>query len=228
MQNSHITGYIAIASFFIFTGIGACAQVYKLIQRTRALKRGELELDQVCEGLHPVREMWSFSAFLFFALSGLTRTYLDYFLLLSRFPVIILSTVILWFLKHHKLKGADKFFYIALLGNAALISLTVLAISGYSFSQSILPRLIDGTLGVVSLLLFYGKMLQATTMYRNRRSQAVSWLRESGLVVKDLTGLWYSITVGSELFWVSVTHILSALSSFSICLVKFVVERARK
>ena len=82
-------GYVAITCFLVFTGVGACAQVYKLIQRTAAWRRGDLPRTHVCDGLHPVREMWSFSAFLLFALSGLTRTYLDYFLLFSRLPVVI-------------------------------------------------------------------------------------------------------------------------------------------
>lgn len=222
-----IAGYIAVICFLLFTGIGACAQVYKLGQRTRAWRRAALERDRICDGLHPVREMWSFSAFLLFALSGLTRSYVDYFLLLSRLPVVILSTVIIWFLYYHGKKGAGKFFILAVVGDIALIALIVSAFFGYRPASTGIPLIVDGGLSVVGVLLFYGKQLQAVTMYRVQRSQAVSWLRESGLVIKDITGLWYALGVGSELFWVSITHMLSAVSSITICAVKFVVERNR-
>ena len=218
-------GYVATICFLLFTGVGACAQIYKLSRRTILWKGGALDRESICEGLHPVREMWSFSAFLLFALSGLTRSYIDYFLVLSRLPVVLLSTGILWFLATYGGQGSRRYFLASLTGVAILLTMIMFVMFGYRFHDSPVSWIVDTTLSVVSLLLFYGKQLQAWTMYREKRSHAVSWLRELGLVIKDGTGLWYSLSVGSELRWVSVTHVLSALSSSTICIVKFVVER---
>ena len=226
MQNEHeITGYIAAACFLTFTGVGALAQVHKLHTRTRAWRQGALERERITEGLHPVREMWSFSAFFLFALSGLTRSYLDYFLLLSRLPVIGFSTIILWFLFRHAREEAFKYFILAVIADGILIVMLFMALSGFRFDGTYVPRVVDAALSIVAILLFYGKQLQAFSMYRQRRSRAVSWLREGGLVIKDLTGLAYSLNIGSELLWVTVTHSLSAVSSTTICLAKFLVER---
>ena len=224
----HQVGYIAASCFIIFTVVGAVAQVLKLAKRTRAWRQKELDQDRVCDGLHPVREMWSYSAFLLFALSGLTRSYIDYFLLLSRFPVVMLSTVILWFLQFHGQRGAKRFFRLAILGDGILILLILLVTFRYRFHGTLVPWVVDGALIAVSILLFYGKQLQAFTMYRERRSKAVSWTREIGLVLKDFTGFWYSALVGRELVWVSVTHVLSAISSITICSVKYYSERKHK
>lgn len=218
-------GYLAAVSFILFTGLGACLQVLKLFRRTQAWKSGELERAHICDGLHPVREMWSYSAFLLFALSGITRSYIDLFLLLSRLPVVLLSTVILWFLQAHGIKGARKFFLLSMLGDIALGCAIAFTIFGTRLHASIASTLVDGALSIVSFLLFYGKQLQAVTMYRQRKSAAVSWARELGLVIKDATGFWYSFSVGPELMWVSVTHVLSGISSASICLSKYLVER---
>lgn len=223
-QISH-SGLIAVVCFLLFTGVGACAQILKLIRRTRTWSSGVLDRGQICDGLHPVREMWSFSAFLLFALSGLTRSYIDYFLLLSRLPVVLLSSAILWFLQYHGVKGAKKFFLFALCGDVLLLGMSAAAISGQRYDTTFVPLAVDAALSVIGVLLFYGKQLQALAMYRNRRTQAVSWIRESGLLIKDLTGFWYSSSVGRELLWVSVTHCLSFVSSFTICAAKYYVER---
>lgn len=219
-----VSGYIAVSSFLLFTGVGGAAQVVKLAQRTRAWRAGLLERSSVCAGLHPVREIWSFAAFSLFALSGLTRSYLDYFLLGSRLPVILLSTAILWFLSFHGAKGAKAFLRIAVAVDLLIAGMITAAASGYSYAHTLIPLVVDIALGGVSLLLLYGKISQALSMYRERRSHAVSWMRETGLVVKDITGLYYSATVGSELFWVSATHIMSGFSSAMICLAKYRVE----
>lgn len=186
---------------------------------------GGLPRDQICDGLHPVREMWSFSAFLLFAFSGLTRSYIDYFLLLSRFPVVLMSTVILWFLQYHGTRGAKKFFAAAVAGDILFFCLIAAVLAGARFDATVVPVIIDAALSVIGVLLFYGKQLQALKMYRERRTAAVSWMRELGLVVKDATGFWYSSGVGRELLWVSVTHVLSFVSSSTICAVKYYVER---
>jgi hypothetical protein len=94
-----------------------------------------------------------------------------------------------------------------------------------SFADTVLPMLIDKVLAVVSLFLFFSKGAQARQMFLSKRTAAVSWFREIGLVAKDLSGLWYAYSVGSELFWVGFTHVLSALSSGLICCSKLVVER---
>lgn len=218
-------GFIAAATFLLLTGTGAAAQVYKLARRTADFQAGNLPRDRIYEGLLPVREMWSLAAFLLFALSGLTRTYLDVFLVVSRTPVIVLSTVIMWYLYRHGARGAARFFRIAVGADIFLCSVIALRALGFDLSASLLPRLVDGALAVVGVLLLYGKLTQARAMHRERRSRAVSWLREGGLVIKDLTGLWYAWSVGSELLLVGITHAFSVVSSAAICTVKFQVER---
>ena len=86
-------------------------------------------------------------------------------------------------------------------------------------------RTIDSSPACVSLFLFYGKLKQAKTMFKSQRAQAVSWLRGLGLVVKDVSGLWYTLSVGHELIWLSLTHLLSGVSSSLICAAKWRVER---
>lgn len=227
-QDSSLVGVLAVSCFLLFTGVGAVAQVHKLAKRTQAWKKGKLTQESICEGLHPVREMWSFSAFLLFALSGLTRSYIDLFLLISRIPVILLSTVILWFLQRYQGGSARRYYYIAVLADCTLLVVMLVVALGSSLNDTIVSSVVDGALSIVSFLLFYGKLSQAVKMYRFRQSRAVSWLREGGLIVKDTTGLLYSISIGPELFWVSVTHVLSAISSSTICIAKFLVERGRK
>lgn len=225
MSANNLNGFVAAGSFLLFTGVGASAQVLKLYRRTKEWKLGKLERREICDGLLPAREMLSFSAFTLFALSGLTRTYLDYFLFVSRLPVIILSTIVLWFLQFHGERGARKIYFYALGCNLMLLFVIGITFSGSRIDHSLIQSLVDGALSVVSISLFFGKQMQAIGMYRYKRSRAVSWFREGGLVIKDLAGLWYSLSIGSELLWVSVTHVLSAVSSFTICVVKYLVER---
>ena len=221
-------GFIAALCFLLFTGGGALAQLWKLTVRTRAFREGVLSQDHVCDGLHPVREMWSFSAFTLFALSGLTRSQTDYFLLLSRVPVIALATGILWYLRLHRQHRAATFFFLALVSDVIVLALLLFVLAGKGSTLTAFSGVVDGLLSVVSVCLFYGKTLQARTMFRTERSQAVSYLREFGVSIKDLTGLWYSVSVGSELLWVGVTHVLSFASSMLIAFVKFVLEAPQR
>lgn len=219
------SGYIAAGTFLLLTGTGSCAQLLKLWRREHAWKRGEIQRTQIYDGLHPVRECWSLIAFILFALSGLTRSYTDYFLLLSRLPVIVLSTTILGLLAAHGAPRARRLLLVVGAGNIILIAVLCCTGFGVAIHGSLLSRIVDLCLSAVSVLLFYGKIVQAQTMYLERRSAGVSWLRELGLVVKDLSGLWYALGIGSELMLVGLTHSLSAVSSGSICLVKYLLER---
>ncbi|NDC38684.1 MAG: hypothetical protein EBZ48_11610, partial [Proteobacteria bacterium] len=115
------SGYIAAGTFLLFTGTGSCAQLLKLIKRERAWQRGEIQRPQIYDGLHPVRECWSLTAFILFALSGLTRSYTDYFLVLSRLPVIIISTAILALLVLHQAPRAKRLLPFVGFGNALLL-----------------------------------------------------------------------------------------------------------
>ncbi len=216
-------GYLAFIAFLAGSGIGAGAQAHKLYSRTQAWRRGILDRDRICDGLQPTRELWSFAAFLFFAFSALTRSYVDAVLLFSRLPVVLLSTVILWFLQLHGLPQARLFFAVALLADVLLGLLMAFSMSGHD--ASFLAVFVDPGLLLISALLFYGKQRQARRMLQEERSRGVSWLREVGIVVKDVTGLWYSLAVGRELFWISVTHVLSGISSLTICGVKFYLEK---
>ena len=220
-------GYIAAAAFLLFTGSGYTAQVLKLFRRSKACRLGRLSPEAVCDGLHPVREFWSLMAFLLFALSGMTRSYLDWFLVGSRLPVILLANVILIVLVRYRVGRAKVLFPIALGVDASFLLLGAAIAAGISVHQTLIPALVDVSLAGVSIFLFYGKSLQAWTMVKQRRSAAVSWWREVGLVLKDLTGLWYALSVGGELFWVALTHVLSTLSSSSICIAKYWIERPK-
>ena len=71
------------------------------------------------------------------------------------------------------------------------------------------------------------QFLKARTMLVTSKTQAVSWLREIGLVLKDISGLWYAAGVGHELIWIAVTHALSCISSTMICCAKFWVQNVR-
>lgn len=181
--------------------------------------------EQVCDGLLPLREIYSYSAFLLFALSGLTRSSVDYFILIPRLPVVVLATIILWFLQFHGTSSAKRFFRLALIGDGILLIMVVTTHLGYRVDHAAIRMVIDSALAAVSLLLFYGKQMQAVTMYREQRSHAVSWLREIGVFLKDVTGLWYTLLVGSELVWLALTHALSIVASVTICGVKFMIER---
>jgi hypothetical protein len=219
------SGYFAAIAFLVFTGGGSAAQLAKLFGRIKLEKRGALTKEQICEGLHPVRELWSFTAFSLFALSGLTRSYTDYILIGTRIPVIALSTATLAIMSLYQGGRATTFFRWALAADAAVLAVLILVESGVSFDGTMVSLGIDGALSLVSFLLFYGKTKQARTMFQTRKTRAVSWLRELGIVIKDGTGLWYALQVGSELKWIALTHVLSGLSSASICLSKWLVER---
>ncbi len=218
-------GYLAAAAFLLFTGTGYAAQVIKLSRRSRAWRTGQLEAAAVCEGLHPVREFWSLIAFLLFALSGMTRSYLDWFLVGSRFPVIILATVVLLFLARFEVGRARQLLIVGLCVDALFLLVSAAMTAGVTLHGTFLSKAVDFSLAGVSFFLFYGKSLQAWTMVKRRQSAAVSWFRELGLILKDATGLWYAVTVGNELFWVALTHVLSTISSSSICIAKFWLER---
>lgn len=222
---SDYSGLVAVTSFLLFTGLGALAQVHKLATRTTLWRAGKLHRSHVCDGLHPVREMWSFSAFTLFALSGLTRSYTDTLLLCSRIPVIALSTIILWFLQFHGQPRAKLFFRIALLSDFVLAALLVFSLDTAFLPDASLSMPVDCGLAIVSVCLFYGKTLQARTMHHTGRTQAVSSLREIGISIKDATGLWYALSIGNELLWVGATHSLSLVSSLSILAAKILVER---
>lgn len=220
-----LSAYIAAGCFLLFTGVGTAAQVRKLSLRTRSWRAGELPRSRVCDGLLPLREMYSYSAFLLFALSGLTRSSIDFAILLPRLPVVALATVILWFLRFHGAPSARRFFNIALIGDGILVGMLIAASVGLELNHAVLRMAVDSALAAVCFLVFYSKQLQAFTMYKERRSHAVSWLREIGFIMKDASGLWYTATAGSQLALLTLTHVLSLLASGSICAVKFLTER---
>lgn len=220
-----ISGYVASACFLLFTGAGSIAQVRKLAQRTAEWRAEKLDREAVCDGLLPMREIWAYAAYVLFVMSGMTRAYFDYFLVCSRLPVILLTTIVLWYLQYHQVRSAKTFYSVAVTGNLLLVAMLGVSAAGIGAPLVALRGAVDGVLVVVTAFLFYGKLLQAFTMYRDRRSRGVSLVRELGLVAKDGTGLWYALTVGSELRWVAVTHIVSGVSSLVIGGVKVIVER---
>ncbi len=217
-------GYIAALTFFLSTVLGLIAQVYKLNQRTTRWRCGELGEADIYAGLLPSREFWSFTAFLLFALSGLTRSYTDYIIIGSRLPALILATLILYSLARHHAPGALRLYRLALCGNFVFASLGVAHVLGIRLDVVAVARTVDYLLGAVSICLLVGKMTQAVTMFRRRRSGGVSLLREAGLVVKDSTGIWYATTIGAELFVVGMTHALSISGSVAIVVVKCLLE----
>lgn len=212
--------YFAVLTFFLFSVTGAVAQVLKLYSRFLKFKRGEIDITQICLGLHSTRELWSYVAFLLFALSAVTRSYIDYYLFFSRLPVLILSSIIIWFLQFEN-KKVSRTFYFSIFGNLLCIALFLYVLNGNSLYDSIFSKIVDCLLLGISFFVFYGKFSQALKMFKTKESEAVSWLREFGLVLKDITGFWYASSVGSELIWVSLTHILSFVGSSSICIAKY-------
>ena len=211
-------GYLAAITFLLFTGSGYLAQVIKLFRRRRLFLNGRLSHDRVCEGLHPTREIISYCAFLLFALSGVTRSYLDLFLFGSRVPVVLLTVIIIWFLYKFEVARGKIYFYLSVLLTGFLCVLTVCIIYGVQLYQTPIAFLVDNALSVVGCLVFYGKLLQARLINSTKSAGAVSLLREGGLLLKDMTGLWYTITVGRELFWVGLTHALSGVASLIVVL----------
>ena len=211
----------AALSFFCFVVVGYLAQLVKLRQRERAFQNGNLEQHEVLAGLFPLREFISYVAFLLFALSGLTRSYFDYVLVLSRFPVLVLCTVILAILAKHEGGAARRFYQFSLVGDLLFVAVCAVVLGGAQLEGSLFSRLVDWALSGVSFALFYGKSRQALRMYVRGESAAVSFLREFGVILKDATGLAYAISVGPELFWVGLTHVLSLTSSGAIAAVKF-------
>lgn len=207
-------GYLAAITFLIFSGTGTAAQVIKTFHREKA---GE---PNVCDGLTPTRELFTYGAFLTFSLSAVTRSYTDFYILLSRIPVVALATIILWQLK--KFTGAKNVFYCALIGNTLLVILTICSIAKMPTYK--LASIIDVSVVLVSILLFWGKINQARSMWIHKRFAGVSVIRELGTMIKDLFGLYYSFIVGSELFWISVTHAMSFLTSFLILCIKAALE----
>jgi len=218
------SGYIAAATFLLLTGTGACAQVVKLHRRAGAFKRGEISREQIYAGLLPVRELWSCTAFLLFALSGATRPYTDYFLIASRVPVVVITTIIIFYLARCGASGARRCLHLVLAGDAILAAVLLAVCIGGVQLPPLAPRFVDGAVALVGALLVYGKLSQAREMHRTRQSEAVSWIREGGLVVKDLTGLYYAATVGLDLLFIGITHALSIVSSTTICAVKHRLE----
>ncbi len=221
-------GYIAAVTFLITSGGGLLAQVVKLLRRRTRWKAGMLPEEDICQGLSATRELWSFTAFSLFAMSGLTRSYIDLFLIGSRVPAIILATTTIWIMSVHSRGSSKRLLRFALCMNGLFLVLSMLVIGGVSFGETITSRGIDTALACVSVLLFYGKSTQAASMVRTEKTQAVSWLREIGLVIKDGSGLWYAISIGPELFWIGLTHALSGVASTSICVAKLWVERLRR
>lgn len=220
-------GIVAALCFFFFVVLGYLAQLLKLLQRIAQQQRGELSVEQVFAGIFPLREFLSYVAFLLFALSGLTRSYLDYVLVATRLPVIILASMILALLAKHQGKTALNFYRLSWLGNAGFIAVLGSVLAGVSLYQSFFAQSVDLALSAISFALFYGKSRQAVRMYMQQQSAGVSVLREVGVILKDATGLAYALSVGAELYWVGFTHALSIISSGLIVMVKLLPKRIR-
>ncbi len=216
---------LAAVTFLAFTVAGFAAQVLKLFKRHRLAINGALPPEQVCDGLLPFREVVGVVIFLLFALSGATRTYFDLMLVGTRIPVVILSTIILGFLAHYRLPRARAYFTAALCGIVFLGLMITARTSGIYVASALVANATDFALAGVSVFLLIGKISQARHMWRSKRTAAVSWFREIGTIVKDISGLWYALTVGQELFSVALTHSISIISAGAICLVKAVVEK---
>ncbi len=213
-------GYLAAISFLIFSGGGTFAQVLKIKSRERLYNQGEIKKDEICDGLSPTREFFSYAAFLTFALSAVTRSYTDYYILLSRLPVIALASIILWQLKVYR--GTGNVFYLTIFGNIILLVLALSSIFGLS-TYKIAP-LMDSSVVLVTVFLFFGKISQAKLMWRDKRFSGVSVLRELGTMIKDSFGLLYCYSVGSDLLWIGITHALSFGTSALIILIKSILQ----
>lgn len=210
-------GYLAAISFIIFSGGGTLAQVLKLKSRERLHIAGEIKKEQICDGISPTREFFSYAAFLTFALSAVTRSYTDYYILLSRLPVVALASIILWQVKVYY--GASKVFYFTIFGNIILLVLALSSIFGLSTYK--IATLIDSSVVLVTVFLFFGKISQAKLMWRDKRFSGVSVLRELGTMIKDSFGLLYCYSVGSDLLWIGITHALSFGTSLIILIIKW-------
>jgi hypothetical protein len=218
-------GLIAAVVFLLLTGTGGAAQIVKISSRGKLFANGELPEDEIYAGLHPVREFWSFSGFLSFALAGLTRPTPDWFLIVSRTPIIVLSTGILYLLARHRAPGAGRLLVAAVVGNCILLAGLIALPFGLDLGVSPLPMVVDTVITCIGFSLFAAKISQARQMVQLRRSAGVSWAREIGFLLKDITGLWYAVTVGGPLFFVGLTHSLSIASSLAIVAAKLNVER---
>ena len=218
---------IAAATFLIFTVSGYLAQVRKLFLRQHKAIRGEIPNEDICAGLSQTREVFSFVAFLSFALSGMTRSFFVWMLVLCRAPVVIATSVILWFIAQYEGKSKLAFWF-SLFGLVLLFGCAGMVLSGVPLAGGLFAKSIDCLVLVTALPLVYGKTNQAYQMYRTRRVAAVSLFREFGLVLKDLTGFLYAYSVGSELYAVALMHALSFFSSMLISMAKVSVELAEK
>ena len=220
-------GVVALVTYLVLTGGGYFAQVLKLQQRWRLCQSGLLPRTDLCAGLAPFRELVSFLGFAFFALSGLTRDSIDFILLLSRLPVLLLSTVILFFLvREVATRGRLVILGIGLIFDGLILGACGLAAVGRG--TEILPQfavLVDPVLMVIGVVLGVAKTSQSVNMYQSKRTAAVSWYRELGVLGKDFTGILYSLSRGFELRWVSMTHAISIVATIGICWVKYRVER---
>ncbi|MBX7144942.1 MAG: hypothetical protein K1X79_10860 [Oligoflexia bacterium] len=219
-MNSNLSGWLAALVFFAFTVSGLLAQARLLLLRERASMTGAITCSEISAGLQPTREFLSFFSFMLFALSALTRSYIDYFLLCTRVPAVLLSAFILVILARHSAGKACIFMRITWALLALFTCVFVLRI----FNLSPLPLHLAGPVDIVlagsSFVLFGSKLQQASQMYASGRSAAVSTWRETGIFLKDATGLIYALNIGNELFWVGLTHVLSGLSSTLILSIK--------
>lgn len=214
------SGWLAATTFFVFTVSGLLSQLTLLLKRQAAFRRGQLKNEEVFQGLEPARELSSFMAFSLFALSGLTRSYVDYILICTRAPAVVLSCIILGILAHHAARKARAYFGLALSVVGAILVLSISRLSIDIEPPSYLTQSIDYALAISSLSLFIFKLRQAQRMRASGLSAAVSVWRELGILFKDLTGLAYAVSIGSQLFWVATTHVLSGIASVLILLVR--------
>lgn len=216
-----LSGAVASAAFLVFTGLGTLAQLLKLRHRAKLAHSSQLPSGEVCEGLNLTRELFAYLAFLFFALSGATRNYFDFFLVFSRLPILALTTWIIWYLFQYGTPRGRELFLLTLIGNALLLLLVSIRLLGLNLNLSLSAQASDLALIAIAALLLYGKLKQAHQMHKLNRSNAVSRTREFGILIKDFSGLWYAWSVGVELLWVALTHFFSIVGSFAILLVKW-------
>jgi len=215
---------LAAISFLLTTVTGYVFQVKKLFLRHRQFNSGLITQEEISEGLTLSREFLSFLAFYMTALSGLSRSYLDWFLVGSRTPVIFLCIVVLYFLSQKNSRSKFFFLIACFLATFYLLVLVVFSVYGHIYHAPI-RYLVDALLIIVILPMFFAKFNQAYQMQKSRMTRGVSIGREIGLIIKDLTGLLYCLQAGSEFYLLAFMHILSGASSFSIFLVKYRVEK---
>jgi hypothetical protein len=217
-QETIIAAVVAGVTYLLFTGGGTWLQLRKIVLRKRAIADGAIAGETATQAMSALRYYIFYLCFYFISLVGLTREHIDHMLLWTRFPIIIMSAFIIYYIHQDQKSQTVRFYYWSTV--VLLVVYMVALIASPIFGRPLfIATTVDAIAGSIAIPLAIGHYSQCRRVLIERKVGGVSIARDLATASKDVFGLIYCLIVGSTLWSVALLHIISLIGNGSVLLV---------